>query len=102
MLRKADIDDFLVRNPRALLFFIGVQNMFKQNRDKAQLIYDAIDGFRASDFTREIMGAEVHERYAEQKLATAQRCPRLLGTLIKRAEVQFHHEVTNQYLWGQF
>jgi len=32
----------------------------------------------------------------------ADRCPRRLGTLIKRAEVQFHHEVTNQYLWSLF
>ncbi|HMQ32586.1 MAG TPA: glutamine synthetase family protein [Chloroflexaceae bacterium] len=65
-------------------------------------IYDAIEGFRADGFVREILGAEVHERYAEQKLAQAQRCPRLLGTLIKRAEVQFHHEVTNQQLWSKF
>jgi osmoprotectant transport system permease protein len=25
-----------------------------------------------------------------------------LGTLVKTSEVQFHHEVTNQYLWSQF
>ena len=65
-------------------------------------VYDAIDNFRANPFLREILGAEVHERYAELKLAAAQRCPRLLGTLIKRAEVQFHHEVTNQQLWTKF
>ncbi len=65
-------------------------------------IYDAIEGFRADGFLREILGAEVHDRYIEQKLSTAQRCPRLLGTLIKRAEVQFHHEVTNQQLWSKF
>jgi glutamine synthetase len=65
-------------------------------------IYDAIEGFRGSDLMRELLGAEVHERYSDQKLASAQRCPRLLGTLIKRAEVQFHHEVTNQQLWAKF
>mgnify|MGYP000970544678 CR=1 FL=1 len=32
----------------------------------------------------------------------ADRCPRALGTLIKQAEVQFHHEVYNQALWSQF
>ena len=65
-------------------------------------IYDAIENFRANTFLRETLGAEVHDRYADMKLATAQRCPRLLGSLIKRAEVQFHHEVTNQQLWSKF
>ena len=41
-------------------------------------------------------------RYSEVKLASAERCPKALGTLIKRAEVQFHHEVTNQFLWNLF
>ncbi len=25
-----------------------------------------------------------------------------LGTVIKPSEIQFHHEVTNQYLWSMF
>ena len=28
--------------------------------------------------------------------------PRLLGTFVKAPEVQYHHEVYNQYLWNQF
>ena len=32
----------------------------------------------------------------------ADRCPRLLGTFVKAPEVQFHHEVYNQFLWNQF
>jgi glutamine synthetase len=28
--------------------------------------------------------------------------PKALGTLIKAPKVQFHHEVTNQFLWSQF
>ena len=32
----------------------------------------------------------------------ADRCPKALGSRIKTSEVQFHHEVTNQYLWSQF
>jgi len=36
------------------------------------------------------------------KLASAERCPAALGTQIKVSEIQFHHEVTNQYLWGLF
>jgi glutamine synthetase len=65
-------------------------------------IYDAIDRFRASPYTAELLGESVKERYIDVKLASAERCPRRLGTVIKRAEVQFHHEVTNQYLWGLF
>ncbi|EFO80864.1 glutamine synthetase catalytic region [Oscillochloris trichoides DG-6] len=65
-------------------------------------IYDAITDFRASAMIAEVLGEEVQAKYADLKEAVADRCPRKLGTLIKRAEVQFHHEVTNQYLWSRF
>ncbi len=42
------------------------------------------------------------KQYADLKLASAERCPKALGSQIKIAEVQFHHEVTNQYLWSKF
>jgi hypothetical protein len=41
-------------------------------------------------------------KFAEIKLAQAERCPKALGTLIKASEVLYHHEVTNQFLWSQF
>jgi glutamine synthetase len=44
----------------------------------------------------------VQKKFAELKMSSADRCPRKLGTLIKRAELQFHHEVTNQSLWNRF
>lgn len=65
-------------------------------------IYDAIDHFCASEAVRSVLGNSVTEKYGALKQAAAERCPRLLGTKIKRAEVQFHHEVTNQFLWNQF
>lgn len=65
-------------------------------------IYDAIRLFKGSKFAADLLGAEVHEKFAEIKLAQAERCPKALGSLIKVAEVQFHHEVTNQYLWSKF
>ncbi|HMO56737.1 MAG TPA: glutamine synthetase family protein [Roseiflexaceae bacterium] len=65
-------------------------------------IYDAITLFRNSELMAQIFGEEVHGKYADLKEAVAERCPAQLGTLIKRAEVQFHHEVTNQYLWSRF
>lgn len=65
-------------------------------------IYDAIDDFQAGSFVKSILGEEICERYAGLKRMSADRCPRLLGNRIKRAEIQFHHEVTNQHLWNNF
>ncbi len=65
-------------------------------------IYDAIDDLRGSDQVAALLGEEVRNRYAELKQASADRCSRLLGNFIKPAEIQFHHEVTNQYLWNRF
>jgi glutamine synthetase len=65
-------------------------------------IYDALDNFRKADWTTALLGADVKGRYADLKQASADRCPRLLGTVVKRSEVQFHHEVYNQFLWNQF
>ncbi len=65
-------------------------------------IYDAIRLFKGSRYSAEILGEDVHERLAELKQAQADRCPKALGTLIKVPEIQFHHEVQNQYLWNMF
>ena len=65
-------------------------------------IYDAIRLFKNSEFMEELLGSEVHQRYIALKTMQADRCPRALGSRIKPSEVQFHHEVTNQYLWSQF
>ena len=65
-------------------------------------IYDAIRSFCSSGYTAKLLGPEVRDRYADLKIAAAERCPRLLGSYIKTGEIQFHHEVTNQYLWNQF
>jgi glutamine synthetase len=65
-------------------------------------IQDAIRFFKGSKFLLEILGEDVHAKYAELKVNQAERCPKALGTQIKDCEIQFHHEVTNQYLWSQF
>lgn len=65
-------------------------------------IYDAIQKFATSKYSQSLLGPDVHEKYVSVKLASADRCPRLLGSRIKGAEIQYHHEVTNQYLWSQF
>ena len=47
-------------------------------------------------------GADVQGRFADLKQAAANRCARDLGTFVKAPEVQFHHEVYNQFLWNMF
>ena len=47
-------------------------------------IYDAIRLFKGSKFAQELLGDEVHEKFAELKLASAERCPKALGAIVKR------------------
>jgi glutamine synthetase len=65
-------------------------------------IYDAISYFANSEYSCNLLTGEVQAKYADLKMASADRCARRLGTMIKTAEVQYHHEVTNQALWSQF
>ncbi len=79
-----------------------VKNIRGADRYLPDNIYDALRNFNASEWTTELLGADVKGRYAELKQASADRCPRLLGTFVKSPEVQYHHEVYNQYLWNHF
>ena len=54
------------------------------------------------EWTTKLLGEDVKGRYADLKQASADRCPRLLGTFVKVPEVQYHHEVYNQFLWNLF
>jgi glutamine synthetase len=65
-------------------------------------IYDAIDAFRKAEWTTKLLGKDVKGRYADLKQASADRCPRLLGSIVKAQEVQYHHDVYNQFLWNMF
>jgi glutamine synthetase len=65
-------------------------------------IYTALDYFRNAEWTTTLLGADVKGRYANLKQASADRCPRQLGTFVKAPEVQYHHEVYNQFLWNLF
>jgi glutamine synthetase len=77
-------------------------NLRQANRFLPDNIYDAISNFQKSDWITTLLGEDVKNRYAELKLGSADRCPRLLGTFVKTPEVQYHHEVYNQYLWNLF
>jgi glutamine synthetase len=72
------------------------------NRTLPDNIYDAITPFAKSAYIKSIFGGDVQAKYADLKLASAHRCPRLLGSAIKTNEIQYHHEVYNQQLWSQF
>ena len=65
-------------------------------------IYDAIGSFERSKYIGGLLGADVQAKFAELKLMQADRCAKSLGAIIKIPEIQFHHEVTNQYLWSKF
>ena len=51
---------------------------------------------------KQILGEENHAKYASIKRMVANRSPKDLGIRIKRGEIVFHHEVTNQSLWTDF
>jgi len=79
-----------------------VKNLRQADRYLPDNIYDAIANFRNAPWITKLLGDEVKTRYADLKEASADRCPRLLGTFVKAQEVQYHHEVYNQYLWNLF
>jgi len=79
-----------------------IKNLRAAERYLPDNIYDALANFKAAEWTTQLLGEDVKGRYADLKQASADRCPRLLGTVVKAPEVQFHHEVYNQYLWNQF
>ena len=79
-----------------------IKNLRQAERYLPDNIYTALDHFRKAEWTTKLLGEDVKTRYADLKQAAADRCSRALGTFVKVPEVQFHHEVYNQYLWNQF
>ncbi|HUS07757.1 MAG TPA: glutamine synthetase family protein [Bryobacteraceae bacterium] len=79
-----------------------VKNIRSADRYLPDNIYDALENFRNAEWTTTLLGEDVKKRYADLKQASADRCPRLLGTYVKTPEVQYHHEVYNQFLWNRF
>jgi glutamine synthetase len=79
-----------------------IKNLRQAERYLPDNIYKAIEDFRKAPWTTKLLGEDVKNRYADLKEASADRCPRQLGTFVKAPEVQFHHEVYNQFLWNLF
>jgi glutamine synthetase len=100
-------------NPYLLLFTllkVGMEGKRltkdETKRDRVRFlpdnIYDAIALSKSSKFLGEILGEESKEKFIKWKLEAADRSPKALGTTVKRSEVVYHHEVTNQFLWNTF
>src|SRR3954463_9322612 len=79
-----------------------IKNIRTAKRYLPDNIYDAMANFKKSEWTTALLGDDVKARYADLKQASADRCPRLLGTFVKAPEVQYHHDVYNQFLWNRF
>jgi glutamine synthetase len=79
-----------------------IKNLRQAQRYLPDNIYDALANFRNAAWTTKLLGEDVKARYADLKQASADRCPRLLGTFVKSPEVQYHHDVYNQFLWNLF
>lgn len=96
-------------NPYLALYTIlrtGIEGAINPQLDQSAIlpdnIYDAIDCFGSSSYTAQLLGEGVRDKFAALKEAAADRSPRRLGTLIKSSEIQYHHEVQNQFLWNLF
>jgi glutamine synthetase len=79
-----------------------IKNLRQAERYLPDNIYTAIEDFRKSEWISKLLGEDVKARYGDLKQGSADRCPRLLGSIVKAEEVQFHHGVYNQYLWNLF
>ena len=79
-----------------------IKHLRRAERYLPDNIYTALENFDHAAWTTKLLGNDVKARYADLKRAAADRCSRSLGTLVKAPEVQFHHEVYNQYLWNMF
>ena len=79
-----------------------IKNLRQAERYLPDNIYAAIDHFRKADWATKLLGEDVKGRYVDLKEAAADRCSRQLGTFVKVPEVQYHHEVYNQFLWNMF
>ncbi len=65
-------------------------------------INDAIALLKSSKFMSQMLGEDSKDKFIHYKQAAADRSPKALGANIKKSEVVYHHEVTNQLLWNNF
>lgn len=81
---------------------LNSENRRTRTRFLPSNIYDALRLMKSSSFISELLGEDNKEKFLERKTFAADRCPKELGTAVKKGEVIFHHDVTNQYLLSTF
>lgn len=81
---------------------IEVRSVRERTKTLPGNIYDSTRIFKESEVVSKLFGEEFKEKFRALKKAQSDMCPRELGKKIKRAEVIYHHEITNQYLWNEF
>jgi glutamine synthetase len=79
-----------------------IKNLRQAERYLPDNIYTSLELFEKAEWTTTLLGADVKGRYAELKRTAADRCAKALGTFVKAPEVQYHHEVYNQFIWNLF
>src|ERR1700736_2482880 len=75
-----------------------IKNLRQAERYLPDNIYNALDNFSKAEWITTLLGEDVKARYADLKQASADRCPRALGTFVKPPEGQYPHEVYNKFL----
>src|SRR5947208_5498073 len=75
-----------------------IKNLRQAERYLPDNIYDALDNFRKTKWTSQLLGEDVKARYGDLNQADADRCTRALGTFLKSLEMTYHHQVYNKFL----
>lgn len=95
-------------NPYLVLYTLIRTGLEGQKETKSATVstlpgnmYDAIEQFKKGNFLGKILGNN-KEKYLQYKQAAADRCAKDLGTKVKKGEIIYHHEITNQILWNNF
>ena len=79
-----------------------IKNLRQAERYLPDNIYTALEDFRKAKWTTKLLGEDVKGRYADLKQAAPTAARACWAPSSRRPEVQYHHEVYNQYLWNLF
>ena len=79
-----------------------IKNLRQAERYLPDNIYDAMENFRKADWTTEAARGRCEGSLRGPEAGLRRSLPAPLGTFVKSQEVQFHHEVYNQFLWNLF
>jgi len=79
-----------------------IANLRSAKRFLPDNIYDAMDNFNKSRVDHQTVWRRREGAVLGSEESLGGSLPAAAGTVVKSPEIQFHHEVYNQYLWNQF